>query len=590
MIESVSLRNWKAYDQLDVKLQPGTNFLVSRNGVGKTSFVEAISWALLGSDLSRIDGDSSRRGERDASVTLSMTWSDSVAVVVTRTVVHRATGKPREEVDYVVAGESGSGHTAWMSELSQHWNASGALLGRLMVMGEHSVWDELVEPVSADVNRAVRELLRLDALEMLATAAGREERRSEREAKAAPKIDEEHLNVARQQFEAARVAHDEEEAKVEGLRRLYQRRRDQRRLTEELAAWEDDQRQLLNDARAIALRISEDEGAIADHAAFEVAAEFVAQAVVTAERELAAKRTVLEMTERHSTELVADQDCPVCLRPLDEATVDGARTHHAEQIETIRRQVSTLEDRLAYVKEAKSQVDALRSRATRPRPVAKLEDDDVESIWGKLSDDELLGEGRRSAALVERLRDDLGVKRSALSALDDSSRAWAQSLLATRRQALAHLLRATAQSVSAELTTRAAEPLVHLVREQWKNLPLGQFLSIDDAGQVLVEREGRRLGYEALSGGEKAQVVLLYRVAALKALTRVPIFVLDEPLEHLDPRNRWVVGRMICALTSSGAFAQTLATTYEESLARRLALHSAGHPLAPVSVCYLSND
>lgn len=590
MISSISLRNWKAYDQLKVDLQPGTNFLVSRNGVGKTSFVEAISWALLGSDLSRIDGDDSCRGDREARVSLSMSWPDAVAVTVTRTLVRRSRGRPLENVEYVIAGESGSGHTAWISELTQHWHASGALLGRLMVMGEHSVWDEIAEPASADVNRAVRELLRLDTLEAVAEEAGREERRSEREAKAVPRIDEEQLKVARQQFEAARATHDEEETKVQTLRRLYQRRSDERRLNDEFAAWESEQRRLRDDVRAVVQRIPEYLGTLPDGADFDAAAEFVTQAVVLVERQLASERTMLEMTERHSRELVADQDCPVCLRPLDKATVDNARAQRAGQLANIRRKVSILEGRLADLGQAKSQVDALRSQAVRPRPVASVEPEDLDSPWVELPDDELLIEGRTSAELVELLRDDLGVKRSALNALENSSRVWEQSMLATRRQALGHLLQATARGTSAELTTRAAEPLVHLVREQWKKLPLGQFLSIDDAGRVLVERESRQLGYAALSGGEKAQVVLLYRVATLKALTRAPIFVMDEPLEHLDPRNRWMVGRMICELASSGAFTQTLATTYEESLARRLAHQAARRSDAPVSLCYLSND
>src|ERR1700722_6879154 len=45
MITYVSLENWKSYRTFELKLQRGTTFLVSANGVGKTSFIDAVQWA-----------------------------------------------------------------------------------------------------------------------------------------------------------------------------------------------------------------------------------------------------------------------------------------------------------------------------------------------------------------------------------------------------------------------------------------------------------------------------------------------------------------------------------------------------------------
>ena len=46
MITYVSLENWKTYRNFELKLDRGTTFLVAANGVGKTSFIDAVQWAL----------------------------------------------------------------------------------------------------------------------------------------------------------------------------------------------------------------------------------------------------------------------------------------------------------------------------------------------------------------------------------------------------------------------------------------------------------------------------------------------------------------------------------------------------------------
>ena len=46
MITRVRLENWRAYRSFEIDLASGTTFLVAPNGVGKSSFIEAIQWAL----------------------------------------------------------------------------------------------------------------------------------------------------------------------------------------------------------------------------------------------------------------------------------------------------------------------------------------------------------------------------------------------------------------------------------------------------------------------------------------------------------------------------------------------------------------
>ncbi len=48
MIRRLVLQNWRAYDRLELDLEPGATFVVAPNGVGKSSIVEGARYALFG--------------------------------------------------------------------------------------------------------------------------------------------------------------------------------------------------------------------------------------------------------------------------------------------------------------------------------------------------------------------------------------------------------------------------------------------------------------------------------------------------------------------------------------------------------------
>ena len=74
-----------------------------------------------------------------------------------------------------------------------------------------------------------------------------------------------------------------------------------------------------------------------------------------------------------------------------------------------------------------------------------------------------------------------------------------------------------------------------------------------------------------LSHGEKMVARLMMRLTTLLVSMKVPFCWVDEPLEHLDPRSRHLVGSMLAHLSTTPGPEQIFVTTYEELLARRLA-------------------
>ncbi len=48
MITSLKLKNWKSHENTELKLSRGTNLFIGSMGAGKSSAIEAISFALFG--------------------------------------------------------------------------------------------------------------------------------------------------------------------------------------------------------------------------------------------------------------------------------------------------------------------------------------------------------------------------------------------------------------------------------------------------------------------------------------------------------------------------------------------------------------
>ena len=105
-------------------------------------------------------------------------------------------------------------------------------------------------------------------------------------------------------------------------------------------------------------------------------------------------------------------------------------------------------------------------------------------------------------------------------------------------------------------------------------------------GTMSRDAGGAALAFAAFSAGEKMVAKLMMRLTTLLVTTKVPFCWVDEPLEHLDPRSRHLVGSMLAHLSTASGLEQIFVTTYEEPLARRLAEFQPGR----VRVEYLRTE
>jgi hypothetical protein len=176
-------------------------------------------------------------------------------------------------------------------------------------------------------------------------------------------------------------------------------------------------------------------------------------------------------------------------------------------------------------------------------------------------------------ARVEAIRADL----EAADALTERYRA--EALLDAGRTAL-HA------TVSAVLG-RQLEPLAAEVNRRWEAVfPDRPNLHLTPDGELSRDIDGSPLEFSAFSAGEQTVAKLMMRLTTLLATTTVPFCWIDEPLEHLDPVSRQLVGSTLAHLSAAGGLEQIFVTTYEEPLARRLAELQPGR----VRVQYLRTE
>ena len=115
------------------------------------------------------------------------------------------------------------------------------------------------------------------------------------------------------------------------------------------------------------------------------------------------------------------------------------------------------------------------------------------------------------------------------------------------------------------------KPLYENIAAIWKRCRPEHDCEIrfDEKGQIELRRDSIWFRFDQLSGGEKTVLLILARVLVCAMFSNVDFLMIDEPLEHLDVRNRRSLVNFFVAAANRGLIRQLLVTTFEESLVRK---------------------
>lgn len=605
MIIRVEMINWRAFERREIELGPGINFLTGLNGTGKTSVLEAISYALTGEAAmfnSKTRPKLLRDPEKSATINLVFEVEDA-QYQVSRTQSPKAAGDAqllRLSDDKVLA----TTHTGVTKQISKIMGVSDDFLRRIIYMAEGDVFQFLNDPPGEALELQIRQVLGLTQLDEFTLALTKAEKQLKHGMAAIQELtaDLDRLNIADE------AGLQEHLAAGEGVRTV---------LLEQL---EDNKEQVLHlqriqeEAGRLQALIARFQGEIerlpeqwkgfqttplAEYSS-QVAQRIDATAKSGQEFALAVARHEGEKQGYQKTLLVIEPyenrsetlPCPVCQKPMTgpERQSVLAEIHTAligldQQIAALRTEQARNEDAL---RELKRQLDLLRElqnliahgNITDLKPDSSFEQ--IVSAANKASEKkEYLGELERQRREIQQRISKLQTDQAAFIAVQKRLNDFGFQQPEEVGETLVNMeirllsLRAASQAVENTLVVQRNQDLQCIykqIAQLW-----GAFIGDDDwqvaidaKGMVTLQNEmGRQFDLQQLSGGEKTALLIMLHTIIAHHFSRSNFLMIDEPLEHLDPINRRSLMHFLVQCYRRGIFKQAIVATFEESLIRK---------------------
>jgi len=564
VITRVQLTNWKAYDHLDLELTSGTTFLVAPNGVGKSSFLEAVRWSL---DPNAAPSEALMRRLAATTTVIVDLCVRETDVIISHTLTRGSGATPLLTSNATVGGKDERISEA-LKWIASSWKADPDFLYRSAFLTDRL----LLESGEPDLEDHLVRLYSLDALRQAQTAAKAGAVTFETQGKAAKKqtaVSAADLSAAEQHVEeldsAATVATEDAttaDAAVTATQAEILARAQYER-------WESTYAALVMDVEGLLGELNPDTSL--DDLLQSAEAGARAQFVRDTERRAALTERVSSVDASLARLRSAEGDCPVCRRPLDADSREHAEAAHQADRETAAGELANLDP--AGADGVASDIGRLRRRLQDlgQRPVLPDETDPDLAALQEVAETAHVA-ATTAGTVAEQARVAAGVARQRVADLKASNAAPDATLLFEQ----AGLLTACAEALDdgiAQVLERQIGPLSDQVNRRWEALfPDRAGLTLDRRGKLarVYDDEGGPLPFESFSSGEKVIAKILMRLTTLSATTEIPFIWIDEPLEHLDPNSRIFVAETLALLTSTDGIAQIVVTTYEDELARRL--------------------
>lgn len=591
MIRRLTLNNWRNYTDVDQKFDPGTTFVVAANGVGKTSIVEAARWALFGR-IAELNS-AIRAGATTANATIELELPNLQVLTISRDLVRRKSRTPAPAPTVTLDGVQ-LGEDALEALLAEQYRTEPAFLAGVTMppalpaeskpeqlgleehLGRFYGVHGLRQAADTLINRKKQLEKKITGVKTANSAS----------AKLLLELQTDTESAATE-LSAAETAHRESRSELDNARRAQA-------ASVELAAWQR-QRQSRDDAFTALARdfatVDED----APHANSQMVGELgdperlltAIDDTVTAARDTITQfdirlgviaSSIATLTANQEKLDSAHDDCPVCRRPLDEATATAAAASTAHDIADLDAERDDLTTQRAVHATYLAALTALqiRARTIPPLPSQPPSSDPAEPA---AEFDTLIA---REQNLLEALIQARTRLATTQQRLDDAKAAdEAMRELVTLFDQLARLTIAieTTQRTLSDLLQEAVAPMASAVNSRWTMLfPDRGPLHTTANGNVTRKVAGGELPFDSFSTGEGAGLTLLIRLVVTTMATNADFCWFDEPLEHLDPDTRRHLASMLArAGSGEGPLRQIVLTTYEEPLARQLQLRDPDH-------------
>ena len=576
MIHRFRLRNWRSYEDLDLQLKPGTTFVVAPNGVGKTSLVYGLAWAVFGQHSSIDPKDCIRAGAGGAEVNVDFDLPDGHRLSISRTVRRRGAPTARYEMDGARVTESSA-----ITAMEHGFGIELPVAGRLSMMlgGGHIATNDTLN-LAGHLHQAFGVADLLNAAETAESVAKEAEKartalrstnRQRMENRAALEGEIAELEEAISHLQQRRAELEEVRAAAAARRSFVERHI---ALSGQLEQYERQRARLLAMIEELLGRPVAPEGKESITSELRTELETSERTIAEVTDGAVAARSIITTAEQAVSLLNRDHAvCPTCMRPLPAQQRASALSVHRTHLEEARAEAGRLEEvrrarqtHAQAVSRLLSQLEALQPPGIDGGGDKVPTRDDADALFQQANGN-LDEHNQRLGAAQSRLE---SLRAQIVS--DDQLRQEEETLrLAYRREAAALAGAKALRQAADHVTQSRIEPLSSEVRGRWKHLFTNNGLTFRPDGSITRLRGDVELGWDTLSGGERTWARIVTHLIVMGTTTSLPFAWFDEPLEHLDPQLRHAVAATLATATQGGSPRQLLVTTYEHGIAQQLA-------------------
>lgn len=608
MLKNLTIKNWKAFEDKSFEFKEGINFIVGENGVGKTTVLEAICLAMSGdtthSDFLSLVRDSQKTAQIELNFRL-----DSKEYKIIR----QFSFKSKQKSELISEGERICHNWDPVSDrVMKLLDIESAFFRRLIYMSEGEIYKYLHDPPDHALNRRIQYIFGTNNL--LATEEFLNKARiSFTNQIKATREDLERLQIGpRKKIEDLKVL----EVKVEELMQRKKAIENEKRKIDAKIFEIKESIPWFNKAKEIAEKLM---NTIADNKELSEAKAKPLKGVILLKQEIDSSISHIERKLSETQKNIGKFEnrkkyfediknllksledeirnqvsvpCPICKRPiskdmgkhLTKETNKGIR-HTEKELSKLSREKGILETELGRQKgiravreECRIQLENMPENVLEQASemsVSKM-DEKIKILEDKISN--YNGENKK----IEETNSEIETKTNLLTQGISDIKAEQRNVLlkkelerklvkAHKGEMLASISASAVKHILIDITNVNLKPIFIIVSDLLRNFRPERKWQLNPQleAEMEIKDETKKYKYEDLSGGEKTVLLVLIRVAICKALSKVGFLMIDEPLEHLDIRNRRSLINYLSIVNEKKIIPQMIVTTFEETLLRK---------------------